>query len=466
MKYDGIVGTAKSETWVCNLSLWDGKTYTETRVANAPIPANVQFKALEPTIKSSWKLPLSDKSSFKEIKKSGIIKMTNYDRGTIVTKNNIVRLPRQTHCYALAGQWSTTKDGKSFFDIQSHVFDFSSDYYEQGDLGSLRLRYSKVPYYSVSDFKSTIEDKKQEVMSDVIVALNSTYDALTDASEWKETLKLIKSLLDSVRHPLSAFRDLRSRILNRQGNFNGRSVKAIYKEVSDLWMEYRYGIMPIVYSVHDALELLDKQKAIYRTERGKRIIELSKFNPSVPREACFFENLNGTITIRGTGKAMGSVEGALRAFDQISINPFKTAWELIPYSFVVDWFVNVGDFIDAHLGSLVSFASQREHCYAIASSYERDVYFRDFRDDRVALSFPDWGSPTLGIAVAGRSVIRGTQRDGLYLLQKNIVNTYERRKFTSSDIDLRWSPFLDWKRFIDGFVLGLNQTRSSLRRLR
>lgn len=391
--------------------------------------------------------------------------MTNYDRGTIVTRNNIVRLPRQSHCYALAGQWSTTEDGKSFFDIQSHVFDLSSDYYEQGDLKSLRLRYRNVPYYSISDFKSVIEDKTQEVMSDVVVALNSTYDALTDASELKETLKLIKALLDSAHHPLSAFRDLRSRILGN-GGLNGRSVKAAYKEISNLWMEYRYGIMPIVYSVQDALKLLDKQKAIYRTERGKRVIELSEFSPSVPSETCFYENLNGTITIRGTGKAMGSVEAALRAFDQISINPFKTAWELIPYSFVVDWFVNVGDFIDAHLGSLVSFASQREHCYAIASSYARDIYFKDFRDDRVTLSFPDWGSPTLGIAVAGRSVVRGTRRDGLYLLQSNIVNTYERRTFSSSEIDLRWNPFLDWKRFIDGFVLGLNQTRTSLRRLR
>jgi len=34
--------------------------------------------------------------------------------------------------------------------------------------------------------------------------------------------------------------------------------------------------------------------------------------------------------------------------------PLTSAWELVPYSFVIDWFVGVGDWLDANQPSLAS----------------------------------------------------------------------------------------------------------------
>ena len=469
MEYDTILGANNSETWTARVKYTNGTTYSETFTHAATIPASTRFIADEARVIRSYRTKSPKTMPYGKVKKEGLIKMTSYDRGLIVTTNNVIQIPRQSFCYIKRGAYTVTDDGKTFYQRVDHLFDKTADYWIQGDFNSLVTRFPKLPIYRIEDALNAnsgiLYDAVQSTEAQVISALNSTYDALTDFSEIRETLQTIKSCLDAVHHPLKSFRDLRNRILGKSGSFNKKSAKQAYKEVADAWMQYRYGIMPIVYSVEDLMKLLKKSKRLYNSEKAFRGIDLKKINPKIPNHMCFYEQIAGTVTVKATGKQMGSTDALLRLVDGISVNPFKTAWELIPYSFVVDWFLNVGDYIDAHLGSLVSFSQGRTHCYAIKSNYVRSMYFRDVYDNRVNLRTGPW-TVAQGDVFPRSDKSFGRTYDASYLLKAETFDTYERRVFTNQDVDLRFDPFLNWKRFIDGFVLGLNNTRRALRLLK
>jgi uncharacterized protein YbgA (DUF1722 family) len=469
MEYDTILGANNSETWTANVKYPNGTNYSETFTHAATIPASTRFVAAEAQVTSPYRIMSPTTMPYGKVKKEGVIKMTSYDRGLIVTTNNVIQIPRQSFCYIKRGAYTVTTDNKYFYQRVDHLFDRTADYWIQGDFNSLVTRFPTLPIHRIEDALNAnsgiLYDAVQSAEAQVISALNSSYDALTDFSEIRETLQLIKSLLDAVHHPLSSFRDLRNRILGKSGTFNKKSAKQAYKEVADAWMQYRYGIMPIVYSVGDLMKLLKKNKRLYNSEKAFRGIDLNEVNLDIPDHMCFYEQIAGTVTVKATGKQMGSVNALLRLIDGISVNPFKTAWELIPYSFVVDWFLNVGDYIDAHLGSLVSFSEGRTHCYAIKSNYTRSMYFRDVYDNRVNLHTGPW-TVSQGVVFPRSDKSFGCLYDASYLLRAETFNTYERRVFTNQDVELKFDPFLNWKRFIDGFVLGLSNTRRALRLLK
>lgn len=112
------------------------------------------------------------------------------------------------------------------------------------------------------------------------------------------------------------------------------------------WLEYRYGWLPLVSSVYDALDILYKENL----ERVRTITATSK------REA------NGTRSYAGHSTSIGIIPGShthtstercrvvvemytpgAGIWDWTSLSPSVIAWELLPLSFVADWFVSVGD---------------------------------------------------------------------------------------------------------------------------
>jgi len=134
------------------------------------------------------------------------------------------------------------------------------------------------------------------------------------------------------------------------------SPKRISSYLSSKWLEYRYGIMPTlmdIQSLHDLYvndvirpvdqirkksAMKSKPKELILTEAAgysdpyvtgigyqwmTRVYQESKVSSHVYyRVKCHNPNLGGGLH-----------------------NIFPLAWELVPYSFVIDWFFNIGDFL-------------------------------------------------------------------------------------------------------------------------
>lgn len=112
------------------------------------------------------------------------------------------------------------------------------------------------------------------------------------------------------------------------------------------WLEYRYGWLPLVSSVYDALDILHKENL----ERVRTVVGRSRdlHNREIPFEEINFfgGKIQGLHKIHAIERCRIVVEmytPGSGIWDWTSLSPSVIAWELLPMSFVADWFVSVGD---------------------------------------------------------------------------------------------------------------------------
>lgn len=123
----------------------------------------------------------------------------------------------------------------------------------------------------------------------------------------------------------------------------GRSRKAAaIKVLANGWLLYRYGVMPLVYSTYDILDT-------YGRRFENKLSEMIEGSAS-QRDLNFYETgalptgLIRDAVFRSTRVKIGiclSRPSETQLYDYTSLNPLGIAWELVPLSFVADWFVNV-----------------------------------------------------------------------------------------------------------------------------
>lgn len=136
--------------------------------------------------------------------------------------------------------------------------------------------------------------------------------------------------------------------VNPKGKPKGSSVPA-------RWLELQYGWKPLLSDVYGSVDALARRHGddwivTARGASSEKIREFWKPNPP------------GTPPLQlpnyGFGQATG-VRGCFVRIDAIPkndllmvmsslgvTNPLLVAWELVPYSFVVDWFLPIGSFVD------------------------------------------------------------------------------------------------------------------------
>lgn len=118
-----------------------------------------------------------------------------------------------------------------------------------------------------------------------------------------------------------------------------------FQDIPGLWLEYAFGWSPLVSDCYNILNKTFEPPKMKVQKEYSEVIDRSFDDNDVSRV-----RLTGScrVDIRATASCMVSVDvPALAALAQYGINnPAAVAWELIPWSFVVDWFIPVGDYIE------------------------------------------------------------------------------------------------------------------------
>lgn len=120
---------------------------------------------------------------------------------------------------------------------------------------------------------------------------------------------------------------------------------------SNTWLAYAFGFKPLASDVYDAVRIFDKG---IRAHRQKPVSSFSRTSREFWHRTKTGSGDNFVIKVNSgnltcSGKVYYKVnDPALATLDQVGLlNPATVIWELVPFSFVADWFTPIGDYMTA-----------------------------------------------------------------------------------------------------------------------
>jgi hypothetical protein len=213
-------------------------------------------------------------------------------------------------------------------------------------------------------------------------ALNKIKDQkvniLQDLGESRQTVSLLKNTVQRLAYAYVAFKQgnlLRaasilgvakpSRSFRKKYNAAKRSTSVVRREglqgsgvfsptnLASLWLEFRYGWMPLVYSASGAVTLYQQQLEAGKTIRIQSYASRTweKTTNAVSHYGGVDVNHQQVCTTKGKVKytlyyRIDRDEAVTLAQAGISNLP-NLLWELTPFSFVVDWFIGIGNYLSS-----------------------------------------------------------------------------------------------------------------------
>lgn len=126
--------------------------------------------------------------------------------------------------------------------------------------------------------------------------------------------------------------------------------------ISQNWLALQYGWKPLLNDINGALETLVDAEANRQPMRVEANQRVTRSDTKLTKPSSHYENLiERKVEYTVKYVLYFSVDGNfLKSSSQLGLtNPALIAWELLPWSFVVDWFIPIGNYIsswDATLG--------------------------------------------------------------------------------------------------------------------
>jgi hypothetical protein len=173
---------------------------------------------------------------------------------------------------------------------------------------------------------------------------NSPIDLGNSLGEYRETAKLVSSAMVKSARLYRAVRKFNFSEALRvvTGRRNDRYSDTA-RAAADAWLGFTYGVRPIMNDVYGAMEALGsgQPEIPLHVVRASHKVQFHSKAKYVYYEG---ETLGA---MKGTAKYVFLVDNPLLfTLDQVGVvNPVALTWELIPFSFVVDWFLPIGDFL-------------------------------------------------------------------------------------------------------------------------
>lgn len=116
------------------------------------------------------------------------------------------------------------------------------------------------------------------------------------------------------------------------------------KGAANVWLEYHFGWAPLIADIGDAVNVLQSPRPSNRFF-GKGSYTDREFFPRGSYDWTYDMTMSSRVMISSWVEV--SNPNLHRANQLGLVNPAVIAWELVPFSFVVDWFLPVGKFLDS-----------------------------------------------------------------------------------------------------------------------
>lgn len=209
----------------------------------------------------------------------------------------------------------------------------------------------KSPGYLGTSFLSPPASPRQGVIDQAVTnswakANESDAQGLVILAEGKKTIHSLLSIGGRLVRICKAIKKMRLQQVAKEFSC---------KELQNRWMEGRYAIRPVVYDALDCVKAINRDRTLEKFRQTYRGGASDSSTASSSGNVVWNYDVYGYITATKystvTVSARAGVLAALSAISEATIwgldRPFDAMWELVPFSFVVDWFFNVGKVISA-----------------------------------------------------------------------------------------------------------------------
>jgi len=182
------------------------------------------------------------------------------------------------------------------------------------------------------------------------------------------------------------------------------------EQLASHWLAYRYAIQPLMLQIADIIELLCEKDKELKTTTG--YVKATLYETNTEYATNMVSGSRQTFRINTQWNVRGACKlypAAIKASDDYGFklhDALSAAWELFPLSFVVDWFVNIGDWIAAYRPGNAGVVHQ-------SNTYVAEVVQKISLTNCVSTVAGFGASGNFGGAVAKRTEIRRTINVGV-----------------------------------------------------
>jgi len=230
-------------------------------------------------------------------------------------------------------------------------------------VGWKQRNYTSAPNLKVP----SSSDSDNAVLKALDKAAGINFDAAMALAEARETASTLTSLTSTLVQSVMAvkkldIKKLRKILIKSKSTITGKGNNKLSRRqfnqlvkrktnkglnsAADAWLQYRYGIMPIIYDIEAVGEYLSDK------------ITNDDFTQTVVggHDLKIDESINSSINkVSHTGKVTSLCSltfqiksPSYRTLQEFGFtSPYALAWELVPFSFVIDWALPVGSFLRA-----------------------------------------------------------------------------------------------------------------------
>lgn len=284
--------------------------------------------------------------------------------------------------------WSGA-DGKYLGDGRTRWNDYQMTYYWEGPQTGQTA--NKVSTTSSADLGWSLRDDMLLENKLVDAVRGHQFNLAVNVAQGKQLVNMVSNNIQKFGRALLYLKRGNFASAARTLGVRRRDTKLKDKDISGRWLELQYGWLPALgdsYEAAKAFEALQEgRKSTVRVTHGvTKPIEGS----AAPSE----------YQCPGISEVFGTIEYEM--LEEISFarslgltDPFSVAWEIIPFSFVIDWFYPIGTFLD-NLAVLPS----------LKGRFRKTIYRKQ------ACSY-----------ASGKPAYAGTKRSGLHVYVKRTCTT-------------------------------------------
>lgn len=212
-------------------------------------------------------------------------------------------------------------------------------------------RYYDVTGFAHSDvFLNKLDNEKSHVLTQAREKLRTgRVQNGADIGQARQTAEQIAGSLSGLVNAYKAFkhgnieRGLSALGLKPRDLLSGKSL-------ADKWLEVQYGWLPLMSSIYDNIGLL---RTLATRKNHSMIMKVSSSSSAThqSKSSGLMQQYKTSFTEAGTVKVVYTYSVANWVIANLDtagvVNPLSIAWELVPFSFVVDWFVPVGNVLES-----------------------------------------------------------------------------------------------------------------------